>query len=63
MYKWFLLRTLSEFGAPIQDLKTFNVTYIGGILEQKTVVWHLGLSEENKRALSRVERRTFKINH
>ena len=56
-----LLRKLCEFGAPIKDLKTIYVTYIRSILEQSAVVWHSGLSEENKQDLSRVQKSARKI--
>ena len=56
-----LLRKLCEFGAPIHDLKTIYVTYIRSILEQSAVVWHSGLSEENKQDLSRVQKSACKI--
>ena len=56
-----LLRKFCEFGSPIHDLKTIYVTYIRSILEQSAVVWHSGLSEENKQDLSRVQKSACKI--
>ena len=56
-----LLRKLSEFGAPKDDLKTIYVSYIRSILEQSAVVWHFSLTEENKQDLERVQKTCLKI--
>ena len=56
-----LLRKLCEFGAPINDLKTIYITYIRSILVQSAVFWHLGLSEENKQDLSKVQKSDWKF--
>ena len=56
-----LLRKLSEFGAPLSDLKTIYKTYIRSVLEQSAVVWHSSLTEENKADLSRVQKTACKV--
>ena len=56
-----LLRKLSEFGAPKDDLKTIYVSYIRSILVQSAVVWHFSLTEENKQDLERVQKTSLKI--
>ena len=56
-----LLRKLSEFGAPLSDLKTIYKSYIRSVLEQSAVVWHSSLTEENKADLSRVQKTACKV--
>ena len=56
-----LLRKLSEFGAPKEDLKVIYISYIRSILEQSSVVWHSSLTEENKEDLERVQKTAVKI--
>ena len=56
-----LLRKLSEFGAPREDLKTIYISYIRSVLEQSAVVWHFSLTEQNKQDLERVQKSAFKI--
>ena len=56
-----LLRKLSEFGAPREDLKIIYISYIRSILEQSAVVWHTSLTEENKEDLGRVKKTSVKI--
>ena len=52
---------MSEFGAPLSDLKTIYKSYIRSVLEQSAVVWHSSLTEENKADLSRVQKTVFKV--
>ena len=56
-----LLRKLSEFGAPVSDLKTIYISYIRSVLDQSAVVWHSSLTEENKLDLSRVQKTACKV--
>ena len=56
-----LLRKLSEFGAPNQDLKTIYISYIRSVLEQNAVVWHFALTEQNREDLERVQKSACKI--
>ena len=52
-----LLRKLSEFGAPREDLKTIYISYIRSVLEQSAAVWHFSLTEQNKQDLERVKKK------
>ena len=56
-----LLRHVSSFGAPIEDLKQIYITFIRTLLEQSAVVWHSSLSEENIDDLERVQKSALKI--
>ena len=56
-----LLRKLSEFGAPTNDLRTIYITYIRSVLEQSAVVWHTSLTQQNMQDLSRVQKTACKI--
>ena len=56
-----LLRKLSEFGAPTEDLKTIYISYIRSVLEQSAVVWHTSLTTENISDLERVQKSAIKI--
>ena len=56
-----LLRKLSDFGAPKEDLKTIYISYIRSVLEQNAVVWHFSLTEENREDLERVQKSACKI--
>ena len=56
-----LLRKLSEFGAPREDLKTIYIAYIRSILEQSAVVWHKSLTLENQEDLTRVQKSSCRI--
>ena len=56
-----LIRKLSEFGTPTEDLKLIYILYIRSILEQSSVVWHTSLSEQNIKDLERVQKSALKI--
>ena len=56
-----LLRKLSEFGAPVSDLKTIYISYIRSVLDQSAVAWHSSLTEEIKLDLSRVQKTACKV--
>ena len=56
-----LLRKLSEFVSPVEDLKTIYISYIRSVLEQNSVVWHFSMTEENKEDLERVQKSACKI--
>ena len=56
-----LLRKMSSFGAPVQDLKKIYLTYIRSHCEQSSNVWHSGLTEQNKSDLERVQKVALKI--
>ena len=42
-----ILRNLSEFGAPRENMKIIYKSYIRSILEQSAVVWHTSLTIQN----------------
>ena len=56
-----MLHYLLEYNPPINDLLTIYTLYIRSMLEQSAVVWHSGLSEENKADLERVQKTCLKI--
>ena len=56
-----LLRKLTQFGVPREDLKTIYIAYVRSILEQSAVVWHSALSEENRQDLERVQKSACKL--
>jgi hypothetical protein len=56
-----LLRKLSEFGAPREDLKIIYILYIRSVLEQNCTVWHSSLTQENIEDLERVQKSAIKI--
>ena len=51
-----LLRKLTQFAVPREDLKTIYIAYVRSILEQSAVVWHSALSVENRQDLERVQK-------
>ena len=53
-----LLRRISSFGAPIQDLK--YVLFIKSLLEQSATLWHSSLTKENEEDLERVQKNAFR---
>ena len=56
-----ILRKLSEFCAPREDMKTIYVSYIRSILEQSSVVWHKSLTLENQEDLTRIQKSACRI--
>ena len=56
-----ILRKLSVFNPPINDMKTIYISYIRSILEQSCAIWHSSLSEEDNMALERVQKNAFRI--
>ena len=56
-----LLRKLSQFGASREDLKIIYISYVRSVLEQSAVVWHFGLTEENRHDLERVQKSACKL--
>ena len=56
-----LLRKVSSFGAPVQDLITIYILFIRSLLEQSATVWHSSLSQENSNDLERVQKSAIKI--
>ena len=56
-----ILRRVSSFGAPIQDLKDIYILFIRSLLEQSATVWHSSLTEENAEDLERVQKNALRI--
>ena len=56
-----ILRRVSSFGAPIQDLKDIYILFIRSLLEQSATVWHSSLTEENAQDLERVQKNALRI--
>ena len=56
-----ILRKLSEFGAPREDMKTIYISYIRSILEQSSVVWHKSLTLQNQEDLTRIQKSACRI--
>ena len=42
-----LLRKISKFSPPIEDMKNIYILYIRSILEQSCSIWHSDLTEED----------------
>ena len=56
-----ILRRVSSFGAPIQDLKEIYILFIRSMLEQSATVWHSSISQENIEDLERVQKNALRI--
>ena len=56
-----LIRKLSGFGAPTNDLKTVYLTFIGSLCEQSCSVWNSSLTLENEQDLERIQKVALKI--
>ena len=56
-----ILRRVSSFGAPIEDLKVIYVLFIRSLLEQSATVWHSSLTKENIEDLERVQKNALRI--
>ena len=56
-----IVRRVSKFGAPIEDLKEIYVLFVRSMLEQSAVLWHSSLTKENSEDLERVQKNAFRI--
>ena len=56
-----LTRKLSRFGAPISDLKTVYMAFVGNHCEAYCNVWHSGLTLQEENDLERVKQVALKI--
>ena len=56
-----LLHEMSNFGAPLSDMKDIYVLFIRSYLEQSSSVWHSSLTQDNIDDLERVQKSAFKI--
>ena len=56
-----ILRRVSSFGAPIQDLKEIYILFVRSLLEQSATVWHSSLTQENAEDIERVQKNAMRI--
>ena len=56
-----LLRAVSNFDPPLQDLKKIYIQYIRSILEQSCVVWHSSLTQEDTESIERVQKNALRV--
>ena len=56
-----LLRKVSAFDPPIQDLKEIYILFVRSVLEQSSVVWHSGITVEQRQNLERVQKSALRI--
>ena len=56
-----ILRRVSSFGAPVEDLKDIYILFVRSLLEQSAVVWHSSLTKENEQDLERVQKNALRI--
>ena len=56
-----MLHHLVKYGVPHEDLVLIYILFIRSLLEQSAVVWHSGLTEENRTDLERVQKTCLKI--
>ena len=56
-----LLRKVSNFNPPLEDLKIIYFLFVRSILEQSATVWHSSLTKENSDDIERVQKSAVKI--
>ena len=56
-----ILRNLSAFGVPIEDMINIYILYIRSITEQSCVVWHSSLTEEQGLEIERIQKVALRI--
>ena len=56
-----ILRRVSSFGSPIQDLRDIYVLFVRSLLEQSATVWHSSITQQNSDDLERVQKNAFRI--
>ena len=56
-----ILKIMSTFSPPINDLKQIYIMYIRSCLEQSSVVWSTSLTKENILDLERVQKNALRI--
>ena len=56
-----LLFRASKFTTSRKDLKDIYVTFVRSILENSSVVWHSSLTQNNSRALERIQKMAVKV--
>ena len=56
-----MLHHLVKYNVPHEDLILIYILFIRSLLEQSAVVWHSGLTEENKSDLERVQKTCLRV--
>ena len=56
-----LLRRVSSFNPPLEDLKIVYFLFVRSILEQSATVWHSSLTKENSDDIERIQKSAVKI--
>ena len=56
-----MIRKLSEFCVPMEDMLNIYVLYICSAAEQSCVVWHSSLTEEGHTELERIQKVALRI--
>ena len=56
-----MLRAVSNFDPPLQDLKKIYIQYIINILEQSCVMWHSSLTQEDTESIERVQKSALRV--
>ena len=51
-----LLRKVSTFKPPMQDLRLIYIQYVRSILEQSCVIWHSSLTMEQREDIERIKK-------
>ena len=56
-----IIRRLVSFNVPRNDLRTIYILFVRSILEKSAVVWHSGLTDEERCNIERVQKSAFKL--
>ena len=56
-----LLRRVSCFNPPLEDLKVIYFLFVRSVLEQSATVWHSSLTQENSEDIERVQKSAVKL--
>ena len=56
-----LLRAVSNFNPPLEDLRNIYIQYIRSILEQSCVVWHSSMTQEDAENIERVHKNALNV--
>ena len=56
-----LLRAVSNFNPPKNDLKIIYIQYVRSLLEQSCVLWHGSLTEEDRDNIERVQKNALRV--
>ena len=56
-----LLRRVSCFSPPLEDLKVIYFLFVRSVLEKSATVWHSNLTQKNCEDIKRVQKSAVKI--